>query len=239
MPAMRVLAGTSGFSYPEWKGQFYPDDVKTAGMLGYYAGRLPTVEINNTFYKLPKRELLEGWAAQVPAGFSFVLKASQRITHMARLDADKARQPVEYLWQVAGALGERLGPILYQTPPNLKPDLERLRGFLALLPAGMKAAFELRHPGWYDPAVLEMLRGAGAAWCVAEDDDTEGTPPVEATADWGYLRLRRNQYSPEQLAAWAGRVAAQPWREAWVFFKHEAAGCPPLTALAFLQARPG
>ena len=235
---MVVLAGTSGFSYPEWKGCFYPEGMKSDGMLAHYAGRLAAVEINNTFYKLPRRELIESWAAQVPAQFRFVLKASQRITHMARLDPGKAGEPLGYLWQVAGALGERLGPLLFQTPPNLKPDLERLRGFLALLPAGMRAAFEFRHPGWYDPAVLELLRGAGAAWCIAEDDG-DPEPPVAATADWGYLRLRRTEYAPAALAAWAERLRAQPWREAWVFFKHEGAGCPPLTALAFQQLMTG
>jgi len=235
---MQVLAGTSGFSYPEWKGGFYPEELKSDQLLAYYAGRLPTVEVNNTFYKMPKVELLERWAAETPAGFSFVLKASQRITHMARLDPAKAGDAVDHLWRVAGTLGERLGPILFQTPPNLKPDLERLRGFLARLPAGMRAAFEFRHPGWHDPAVIDALRDAGAAWCIAEDDDTAGLPPVEATAGWGYLRLRRGEYAPAELDAWAARVAALPWERAWVFFKHEGAGCPPLTALAFLDRFP-
>ncbi len=223
---MRVLAGTSGFSYKEWKGSFYPEDLAAAKMLAYYADRLPAVEINNTFYRMPRPALLEGWAAEVPPGFRFVLKASQRITHFKRLK--EAGDEVAYFFGVAAALGERLGPALFQLPPNLKKDLPRLAAFLQTLPAGARAAFEFRHASWFEDDVFEALRARGAALCVAEDEEL--ATPLVATADWGYLRLRRQDYGDPEVAAWAARVKEQPWGEAYVFFKHEDAGSGPRLA---------
>jgi uncharacterized protein YecE (DUF72 family) len=223
---MRVLAGTSGFSYKEWKGSFYPEDLPASEMLRFYASRLPAVEINNTFYRMPKPALLEGWAAQVPEDFRFVLKASQRITHRKRLK--EAGEEVAYFFGVAAALGSRLGPTLFQLPPNLKKDLPRLEAFLALLPEGARAAFEFRHASWFEGDVFAALRAHGAALCVAEDEGL--ATPLEATCGWGYLRLRRQDYSGADVAAWAEKIRGQSWGEAFVFFKHEEAGSGPALA---------
>jgi uncharacterized protein YecE (DUF72 family) len=166
---MRILVGTSGYAYKPWKGPFYPEDLKDAAMLSYYAERLPTVEINNTFYRMPKRDVVERWAADTPESFRFVLKASQRITHRKRLrDVD---EELEYFCRTASALGERLGPLLFQLPPYVKADRERLKDFLGKLPAGHRAAFEFRHESWFDDAVFEALREAGAAHCLADTDE--------------------------------------------------------------------
>ncbi|HTR03401.1 MAG TPA: DUF72 domain-containing protein [Thermoanaerobaculia bacterium] len=228
---MRVLAGTSGFSYKEWKGSFYPEDLAAEKMLASYAERLPAVEINNTFYRMPKPKLLESWAAEVAPEFRFVLKASQKITHFKRLK--EAGAEVEYFFSVAATLGERLGPALFQLPPNLKKDLPRLTTFLATVPAGARAAFEFRHASWFEDDVFEALRGAGAALCVAEDEEL--ATPLVATAPWGYLRLRRQDYDGAAVAAWAEKVRAQTWTEAYVFFKHEDAGSGPRLAGEFLR----
>ena len=223
---MRVRIGTSGFSYKEWKGSFYPEDIDAKAMLGFYATKFSTVEINNTFYRMPQASVLTSWAEQVPDGFTFALKASQRITHRSRLK--EAGDSVEFFFRIAATLGDRLGPVLFQLPPNLKKDLPRLQAFLPLVPAGSRCAFEFRHESWFDDEVYEALRGAHAALCLAEDEDL-ATPPV-ATTDWGYLRLRRQDYGPETIAAWRDRIARQPWSEAFVYFKHEDEARGPLFA---------
>jgi uncharacterized protein YecE (DUF72 family) len=232
---MQVLVGTSGYSYREWKGTFYPEDLKAANMLRYYAERLATVEINNTFYRMPTDSVLEHWAEQVPAGFTFVLKGSQRITHMKRLK--DVADPVEYFFRTAAALGQRLGPVFFQLPPNFKKDVARLRDFLALLPADRPVAFEFRHESWFDEEVYAALREKGVALCAADTDESgdEGAPIVP-TASWGYLRLRRAEYDDAALRAWIGRVHAQPWDRAFVFFKHEDAGKGPAMAARFVAA---
>jgi len=228
---MRVLTGTSGFSYKEWKGSFYPEDLPADAMLRYYAERLPAVEINNTFYRMPKAELLASWAEQVPDGFRFVLKASQRITHFKRLK--DVSEEVGYFLRVAATLGDRLGPILFQLPPNLKKDLPRLSAFLDVLPAATRAAVEFRHASWFEDDVFEALRARGAALCVAEDEDL--ATPLVATAGWGYLRLRRPDYGEPGVQAWADRVCGQSWEDAYVFFKHEDAGAGPRLAVQMLS----
>ena len=228
---MRVLAGTSGFSYKEWKGSFYPEDLPAEHMLAYYSARLPAVEINNTFYRMPKPSMLEGWAAQVPAEFRFILKASQRITHRKRLQ--EAGDDVAYFFQTASTLGERLGPTLFQLPPNLKKDLPRLEAFLEVLPPKAPAAFEFRHASWFEEDVYAALRAHGSALCIAEDEEL--ATPLVATAPWGYLRLRRQDYDDAAVAGWAEKVRAQPWSEAFVFFKHEDAGSGPKLAAEFLR----
>jgi uncharacterized protein YecE (DUF72 family) len=228
---VRVRAGTSGFSYKEWKGSFYPEDLPAEEMLRFYAERLPAVEINNTFYRMPKPALLSGWAEQVPPGFRFVLKASQRITHHKRLK--EAASEVAYFFDVAATLGERLGPALFQLPPNLKKDLPRLEAFLAVLPEGARAAFEFRHASWFEDDVFAALRARGAALCVAEDEEL--ATPLVATAAWGYLRLRRQDYDDAAVQAWAARIAGQPWTEVDVFFKHEDAGSGPRLATRLLE----
>ena len=238
MSAPRLLAGASGFAYKPWKGPFYPAGLKDAEMLGYYARQLPTVEINNTFYRMPKRSVLEGWARQVPAGFRFVLKASRRITHLARLK--DCAEPLGFLLTNVPALGDRLGPLLFQLPPNLKPDAGRLEAFLTLLDESQpttlcRAAFEFRHPGWFDESIYELLRAHDAALVLADHGEQEEATPFVATGPFGYLRLRRDAYTDTDLAAWARRVAAQPWDEAYVFFKHEDAGLAPKLALRLLE----
>ena len=229
---MDLYVGTSGYSYKEWKGTFYPEDLPDKQMLRFYGERFRSVEINNTFYRMPKASVLEGWAKEVPADFMFVLKASQRITHHQRLkDTDDS---VSYLLEVAGALKERLGPLLFQLPPYLKKDAPRLREFLALLPSDRRAAFEFRHQSWFDDEVFGLLRDHRAVLCIAEAENDLEIPFV-STADWGYLRLRRPDYGDAELKAWAKRVQEQKWREAFIFFKHEEEGKGPEMAKRFLK----
>ncbi len=228
---MTLYVGTSGYSYKEWKGTFYPEKIPAKEMLSYYAARLPAVEINNTFYRLPQKSVLENWKEQVPASFRFSVKASQRITHFKRLN-DVAEE-TGYLLETAAALADRLGPVLFQLPPNMKKDLPRLQAFLGCLPAGTRAAFEFRHPTWFDDDVLEVLSGKNHALCISDTDDLPVTH-IDKTADWGYLRLRRVNYSDENLAEWLKRVRDQNWNDAFVFFKHEDEGTGPRLAGEFL-----
>ena len=200
---MNLYVGTSGYSYKEWKGSFYPEDLPEKQMLRFYGERFQSVEINNTFYRLPKASVLETWAEEVPADFRFVLKASQRITHMQRLK--DAGDLVSYLLKVAGTLKERLGPLLFQLPPYLKKDLPRLREFLALLPPDRLSAFEFRHESWLDEEVFSVLREQRVALCIAEAEEGLQIPFV-STADWGYLRLRRPDYGDAELKAWVKRL---------------------------------
>ena len=214
---MEMLAGTSGYSYKEWLGSFYPEKLPAKEMLRYYAGHFPTVEINNTFYRMPAESMLAGWVNEVPASFRFTLKAPQRITHQKRLR--EAEQEVAEFLRRAAVLGDQLGVVLFQLPPFLRKDLPRLRDFLALLPSDRRTAFEFRHESWQDDEVYAALRERGAALCVADTD--EGDTPFVCTADNGYLRLRRTHYDDRDLSAWAERVAAQPLQRAYVYFKHE------------------
>ena len=217
---MDVLVGTSGYSYKPWKGRFYPEKLPEAQMLAFYAGRFPTVEINNTFYRMPAPALLEKWGQETPDGFTFVLKAPQRITHQKRL-GDVAAD-VSYFLETAAVLGGKLGPVLYQLPPYMKKDAARLRAFLERLPPQPPAAFEFRHESWFDDEVVSALRDHGRALCVADaDDEVRGASTAVPTAPFGYLRLRRADYAEADLAAWAERIRAQPWERAFVFFKHE------------------
>ncbi len=227
---MRVRTGTSGFSYPAWTGPFYPPGTKRPDMLSFYASRLGSVEINNTFYRMPKTDLLERWRDTVPDTFRFVLKASRRITHQQRLK--DAGDSVDYLFRTAKVLGERLGPFLFQLPPYLRRDVDRPASFLGLLPDGMRAAFEFRHASWFDDEVFTLLAGAGASLCIA-DSGGDHDAPLVATADFGYLRLRREDYDEAALRAWADRIRRQPWGETYVFFKHEDEGAGPRMAAQF------
>jgi uncharacterized protein YecE (DUF72 family) len=220
MTTSRLLAGASGYSFKEWKGTFYPKDIKPEGMLAWYSERLPTVEINNTFYRMPKTSVLENWAASTPATFRFSIKASQRITHMSRLKAESATEPLGYLYRNLAALGAKRGPVLFQLPPNLKKDLPRLTEFLGLLPAGHKAAFEFRNDTWFDDEVYDALKSGGAALCVSEREDN-APPPLIETANWGYVRLRLENYSDDDLEHWARTLEATAWREIFVYFMHE------------------
>src|SRR5712692_518003 len=193
MTASRLSAGASGYSFKEWKGSFYPESMKPDGMLAWYAERLPTVEINNTFYQMPKVTVLENWAKSTPEGFRFAIKASRRITHMARLKADTAADSVAYLYKNLAALGAKRGPVLFQLPPFMKKDLPRLREFLHLLPEGHGAAVEFRKESWSADDVYDALKAAGAALCLSERQDN-APPPLVQTAPWGYVRLRLETY---------------------------------------------
>jgi uncharacterized protein YecE (DUF72 family) len=229
---MNLYVGTSGYSYKEWKGSFYPEDLPEKQMLHYYGGQYKTVEINNTFHRMPKVSLLEGWAGEVPNDFKFVLKAPQQITHFQRLkDADES---MSYLFDVAGALKERLGALLFQLPPNLKKDLPLLRDFLALVPPRRRVALEFRHQSWFDAEVFTLLRQNNAALCIA-DAENDLEVPFASTADWGYLRLRRPDYDLKELKRWTKLVQKQDWQDAFVFFKHEEVGKGPLMAKRFLE----
>ena len=228
---MDILTGTSGFAYKEWKGAFYPEDLPADRFLSYYAERFRACEINNTFYRMPNPETLRAWAAEVPPAFRFVLKASRQITHSKRLK--DCAQPVEFLAQQARGLGERLGPILFQLPPNLKKDTERLRTFLGVIPADIRAAFEFRHESWHDDDVIDALREHGQALAIADTDDL--TAPRVTTASWGYLRLRRVEYTDDEVRDWASWTLAQDWSQAFCFFKHEDAATGPRLAARFAE----
>lgn len=217
---MQLLAGASGYSFKEWKGSFYPAGMKPEAMLPWYAERLPTVEINNTFYQMPRAAVLENWARMTPATFRFAIKASRRITHMSRLKADTAADSVAFLYKTLSTLGAKRGPVLFQLPPFIKKDLPRLSDFLALLPPGHGAAFEFRNGTWFSDDVYEALRTASAALCVSEREDG-AAPPLVETAPWGYVRLRLETYSERDLEAWAKRLGQTAWRETFVYFMHE------------------
>jgi uncharacterized protein YecE (DUF72 family) len=216
----KLWAGASGYAFKAWKGSFYPDKIQPEAMLAYYAERLPTVEINNTFYQMPKASVLAHWAEVTPAAFRFAIKASRRITHMARLKAESAAEALAYLYKNLATLGAKRGPVLFQLPPNLKKDVPRLTEFLHLLPEGHTAAFEFRDDSWFDDDVYSALRGAGAALCLSERED-HAPPPLVETAPWGYVRLRLEQYSEHDLAQWSQRLAATQWQQAHVYFMHE------------------
>ena len=216
---MKVFAGASGYSFKEWKGTFYPERMKPEEMLPFYSARLPTVEINNTFYRMPKVSMLENWVQVTPPDFRFAIKASRRITHISRLK-ESAKDSVDYLYKALVALGDKRGAVLFQLPPNFKKDAPRLQAFLAMLPADHRAAFEFRNESWFDDEVYAMLKGAGASLCFSEREDN-APPPLVETAPWGYVRLRLETYSDADLEQWARRIEATSWRETYVYFMHE------------------
>jgi uncharacterized protein YecE (DUF72 family) len=228
---MELRVGTSGFSYAPWKGSFYPEKIKGAEMLRFYASRFETVEINASFYRMPSDALLAGWASQVPEGFRFALKAPQRITHQLRLQGaeDLARHFVE----VAQTLQAKLGPLLFQLPPSFKKDVPRLAEFLGTLPPNRDVVFEFRHPSWFDEEVLALLSTRGACLCWEESEDLAS--PFVATSAFGYLRLRKLDYPDDALRAWAERLRSQPWERAYVYFKHEDSGSGPRFAERFRE----
>jgi len=229
---MNLFLGTSGYSYKEWKGNFYPEDLPAKEMLSYYSRRLPAVEINNTFYRLPQPSMIENWKEQVPESFRFSIKATQRITHIKRLK--NCAEETKYLMETAALLGEKLGVVLFQLPPNSKKDAERLRDFLASLPANTRAAFEFRHESWAEDEIDDLLRARNCALVVSDTDEKPLTS-INATADWGYLRLRRTSYSDDDLKSWMQLVKDQKWKDAFVFFKHEDEGVGPKLAGQFLN----
>jgi uncharacterized protein YecE (DUF72 family) len=222
---MRVLVGTSGYSYKEWKPSFYPNDLPACAFLRFYAEHLSTVEINNTFYRMPTAKLVSGWASEVPESFTFALKAPQRITHIAKLK-DAGELTAAFV-HVVGELGSRVGPLLFQLPPYLRKDVPRLLAFLestAALAPRPRIAFEFRHPSWFDEDVFAALRDAGAALCIAEGEALAA--PLVATAEWGYVRLRRDAYPDALVVEWAQKIRQQRWSEAFVYLKHDEGDAP-------------
>ncbi|RMH15258.1 MAG: DUF72 domain-containing protein [Gemmatimonadetes bacterium] len=232
---MTLWVGTSGFAYKEWKGPFYPEDLPADRMLAYYGERLPAVEINNTFYRMPRRSVLEGWAEQVPDDFRFVLKVSRKVSHRKR--PAEAADALAYLLGVVPALGERLGPLLFQTAAWFRKDLDALAELLDLLPEGLRVAFEFRSSTWFDDEVYRLLEDRGLA-LAATDTGGEQDAPLVRTAPYGYVRLRRETYDEAALADWAERIRGMGWNETFVFFKHEDAGAGPALADAFRAAYP-
>jgi len=216
----KILAGASGYSFKEWLGSFYPDKLKPEAMLSWYAQRLPTVEINNTFYQMPKTAVLEKWSQATKPEFRFAIKASRRITHEARLNADAAADSVHFLYRNLAALDVKRGPVLFQLAPFQKKDAARLRDFLQLLPVGHLAAFEFRNASWFDEEIYTLLHDANAALVLSEREDNAPPPHIE-TAAFGYVRLRLEQYSESDLQRWAERLAGSRWTEAYVYFMHE------------------
>ena len=229
---MALYVGTSGYSYSQWKGSFYPQKLPAKQMLSFYSQHFRTVEINYTFRRLPTVSVLQTWADAVPAGFQFALKAPEHITHRKRLKG--VGDSLSAFLAIAGKLKKRLGALLFQLPPTLKKDVPRLRALLDLLPLARRVAFEFRHPSWFDDEVFGLLREHRVALCIADaDDDLE--VPVVATTDWGCLRLRRSAYDDVALKQWVKRVQDQDWRDAFVFFKHEDEGKGPQLAKRFLE----
>lgn len=229
---MRWLAGTSGYSYKAWKGSFYPEDIAADGMLSYYASKLPAVEINNTFYRMPRIEVLDVWRQAVPDDFRFVIKAPRQITHQARLA--NCEGPVDYLASRLETLGDKLGCVLFQLPPYVRKNLERLDSFLELWPDAFPAAVEFRHASWFDIETNELLRAHGTCLCVSEDGNLP-LPDRLTTTDWVYLRLRKPRYDTAALQSWVERVAATGAKHGFAFFKHEDAGAGPTLARRFLD----
>ena len=228
----RVLVGTSGYNYPEWRGTFYPEKFSTDKMLAYYAERFPTVEINYTFYRMPTEKLLAGWAAGTPDAFRFTLKAPRRITHDAKLR--RCEDLLQTFCRTARTLESKLGVLLFQLPPNFKKDVALLNEFLSLLPPKTTAAFEFRHPSWFDADVFDALRSKNVALCVADSEKL--STPVETTADYAYFRLRDEGYQQQDLEKWAGVVKDLAPHDAFVYFKHEEEGLGPDFATRFIAA---
>ena len=229
---MKLYAGTSGYSYKEWKGSFYPDKIAPAEMLSYYAERLPAVELNNTFYRTPRPNIIESWLSQVPGNFRFTVKASQGITHFRKLkDAGAA---TKLMLDNLSAFDDRLGAVLFRLPEDMKKDLNRLESFLTVLPKDTPAAFDFRHESWFDDDVTELLRSYERVLCVSDTDELPKSG-ITKTADWGYVRLRRVRYSAKELKEWSRRITAQKWKTAYVFFKHEDEGTGPKLAAQFIS----
>lgn len=215
---MKIYAGTSGFAYKEWKGKFYPEKIPPKEMLHFYSERLGAVEINNTFYRMPRESVLKSWAEQVSGGFIFALKAPQVITHIKQLR--NVFEETEYLFKTLSVLGGKLGPVLFQFPKSFRANAPALEDFLALIPGDTDCAFDFRSPTWLDAGMPDLLRKKGCSLCM-EDTDENPVNEIISTATWGYLRLRRSEYPEDGLSEWAERILSQKWERAFVFFKHE------------------
>jgi len=229
---MTLYVGTSGYSYKEWKGRFYPETIAPKDMLSYYATRLHAVELNNTFYRMPQPGMIESWKAQVPADFRFSVKAPQSITHFRRLK-DAAPQ-TRIMLKTISALEERLGAVIFRLPENMQKDLKRLETFLKVLPSDTPAVFDFRHPTWFDDEVVELLRSQNRVFCMSDIEELPESSNYK-TADWGYVRLRRVRYTKAELVQWSKRIKAQKWKDTYVFFKHEDEGTGPKLAEQFVK----
>jgi uncharacterized protein YecE (DUF72 family) len=219
-PMATLYAGTSGWTYPTWKPDFYPAKLASAKFLSHYASRLNTVEVNYTFRAFPTEKLLTKWVAEAPAGFKFAVKANQRITHIKRL-RDAAQITTDFLNALRPLQdADKLGPVLFQLPPYVKFDAALLKDFLAGLPRKVPATFEFRHESWFNEEVYELLRQANAALCQAESEKLD-TPPVE-TADFVYMRLRKEDYSTATMAKLKKRLKELLEKcDVFLYFKHE------------------
>jgi len=229
---MKIFVGTSGYSYKEWQGKFYPAKISPKEMLRFYAGRLTAVEINNTFYHMPTEPVLTSWASQVPGNFVFTLKAPQVITHFKRLR--NVDEEAAYLFRTLSVLDKQLGPVLFQFPKSFRANRQTLEDFLGLVPGHISCAFEFRHPSWLDGEILDLLRGSGCSLCLADTDENPITELIK-TAPWGYLRLRRADYTEADLSQWLEVILAQKWEKAFVFFKHEDGARGPEMAMRFRE----
>jgi uncharacterized protein YecE (DUF72 family) len=227
-----IYVGTSGYSYKEWKGSFYPQTLPAKDILSYYASRLHAVELNNTFYRMPQPSMIESWKAQVPENFRFSIKAPQSITHFRRLN--NASSQTQLMLKTVAALEGRLGAIIFRLPENMKKDLQRLELFLKELPADIPVVFDFRHPTWFDDEVVELLRSQKRVFCISDIEDLPESYTYK-TADWGYVRLRRVNYSDADLKVWIKRIKAQKWNTTYVFFKHEDEGTGPKLAARFIE----
>ncbi len=227
---MKIYIGTSGYGYKEWRGKFYPEKIQPGEMLRFYSGRLNSVEINNTFYHMPTEGVLASWAEQVPDDFIFALKAPQVITHLKRLK--DVEEETEYLFSTLSVLKKRLGPVLFQFPGSFRQDSQALETFLALIPAGRPCAFEFRSTSWLNEEIRDLLHKKGFSLCTS-DADEKPAGEIISTAPWGYLRLRRSNYTDADLSEWMGRIMEQRWERAFVFFKHEEEAKGPETAIRF------
>jgi len=232
----QARVGTSGFSYDEWKPSFYPEKLPKDEFLVYYASRFTTVEIDRTFYRMPNAKTIDAWKAATPEGFRFAIKASQKITHHEKLAVPS--ETLAYLVRILAGLEERLGAVLFQLPPFLRNDLERLEKFLDTLPEGFPSAFEFRHASWFTDEVYDLLRGRGAGLVIHDSD--EETTPLVVTARLSYLRLRKSAYSSEDFAAW--RERARAWvakgTDVYMFIKHEDNPDAPQIALDLASGLP-
>jgi len=227
-----IFVGTSGFSYPAWKGIFYPEKLPQKSFLSYYAQHFPTTEVNNTFYRLPNPDVARGWASEVPDGFRFTLKLSQRITHIKRLkevDSDMAR-----FIESAVAIGDKMGPILVQLPPNFRLNLAVLSDFLSKYTAERLLAFEFRHDSWLTDEVYSLLAQHRAAFGIIERDDPDGPePPLIVTGSFAYMRLRKGDYTPPELERWAKWIVSQNV-DVYCYLKHDDSA--PVLATQLLNA---
>ena len=229
---MTLYVGTSGYSYKEWKGSFYPENISAKDMLAYYSSHFHAVELNNTFYRLPQKSMIENWKSQVPQNFRFSVKATRFITHFKRLN--DAGKETRTMLNIVSALEDRLGAVIFRLPEQMEKDLKRLEKFLKVLPLDTPAVFDFRHPTWFDEEVVALLRSQNRVFCVSDIEELPASYTYK-TADWGYVRLRRVRYTKADLIEWVRRIRAHQWKDTYVFFKHEDEGTGPKLTAQFMN----